>query len=216
MSTFTPARNPMGQNLGVTDVLLQRPDAPSIDVVATFKNAFEMVKTYPAETVGGMVAVIMITMIINFVLAFATGIVMGIVVAIVGDAGSGITTAVTVLQVIVQLFTTVISAVLMGGYNIMWLRMIRGNTVSFQNMMDVRPFVIAIGTTTILTNLAIGFSALVFILPGVFMVIPMVVEVSAGIALILQIVMFLMSLVLLVVPTVVALGLCMTQIVVVD
>ncbi|MEZ4462058.1 MAG: hypothetical protein R3E66_20530 [bacterium] len=189
MSTFTPARNPLGQNLGVSDILLQRPDAPSIDVVATFKNAFEMVKTYPAETVGGMVAVMVLTMIVNFVLAIVTGLVMGVVVTVLtkaGDPGSGMMTLVTVLQVIVQLFTTaiitVISAVLMGGYNIMWLRIVRGEEVSFNNIMEVKPFVIPPVLTTILMQVAIFFGYLALIVPGVIL----------------------------------AFGLCMTQIVVVD
>lgn len=170
MGSFAPTRNPAGQSLGADDIQLQREDAGKIDIVGLFTDAFETIKERPAETVGGGVALMAASFFVNIVLTIITSIIIGILAAVVGSSEAG-SYAVIGLQVVFQLFSVavlvLVQGVLGGGYNILWLRLIRGEEVSFNNFMDVKPFIIPLVLTTLLMQLAMGVGYVLLIIPGI-------------------------------------------------
>lgn len=186
MSSFAaPASNPMGQSLGVDDIELQNPAHPKVDIVATFTDALETIKQNPAEAIGGAMAIMFVTVIVNLVLALIQGVIVGILSAAMSQTGSEAAMyGVMAIQVGLQLISTVIliiiQGVLSGGYYIMWLRMVRGEEVSFNNFMDVKPFILPLVLTTLLMQLCIMGGMLLLIVPGIIIslgiwVAPMVV-----------------------------------------
>jgi uncharacterized membrane protein len=186
MSSFAaPASNPMGQSLGADDIELQNPAHPKVDVVATLTDALETIKQHPAEAIGGAMAIMFVTVIVNVILALIQGVIVGILSAAVSQTGSetamyGVMAIQVGLQLISTIILVVIQGVLTGGYYIMWLRMVRGEEVSFNNFMDVKPFILPLVLTTLLVQLCIFGGMLMLIVPGIIIslgiwVAPMVV-----------------------------------------
>ncbi len=173
MSSFaTPASNPMGQSLGVDDIELQNPAQPKVDLVATFTDALEIIKQHPAEAIGGAMGIMFLTLIVNLILSLISGVFVGLLTAAVGQTGSeGAMYAVMGVQVVVQIFVTVllvvVQAVLSGGYYIMWLRMVRGEEVSFNNFMDVKPFILPMILTALLLQFSMMVGMLLLVVPGI-------------------------------------------------
>ena len=186
MSSFAaPASNPMGQSLGVDDIELQNPAHPKVDIVATFTDAFEIIKQNPAEAIGGAMGIMFLTLVINVILALIQGVIVGILSTAMSQTGSeSAMYGVMAIQGVLQLFSTVIliiiQGVLTGGYYIMWLRMVRGEEVSFNNFMEVKPFILPLILTTLLMQLCIFGGMLLLVVPGIIIslgiwVAPMVV-----------------------------------------
>lgn len=172
MGSFAPTRNPAGQSLTADDLQLRRDHLPPIDVVGLFTSTVDVIKQYPGETIGGGVAVMGVAFVINIMMTIVQSIVIVALTAIAGDSEAG-GMVVFAMQIMMQLLSmailALVNAVLMGGYNIMWLRMLRGEDVSFNHAMDVKPFIVPLIISNLIMQVGIMLGMVLLIVPGIIM-----------------------------------------------
>ncbi len=168
-----PTANPLGGSLRKDDIQLKRLGPQAIDPVELIKGAFEFIKAHPLETAVLPIGVIIVFSIINQIVSFVANFVAATVGgslgnAIGGDAGQAVSIGITVVtSLVVGVVGQVIMAALMGGINIIWLRIIRGQSASINDAMAIKSFIVPLILTSIMGQFAITFGFLLLIVPGV-------------------------------------------------
>lgn len=141
------------------------------------QESFALITGRTEETVGYGVALLALNMGLNGFLQFGLQTALVILVMLCVAAMSVSETAGTLIlltggSVVVGVSTVLSLAVqtgIMGGYQVMWLKMLRKKDVTLDDVKLVRPFLLPLVGASLLSTLAILAGSVAFVLPGIFL-----------------------------------------------
>ena len=144
-----PASNPDGQQLGADDIQIERLHPTGFSLTDPITRAWELIKERPGDTLGYTFGVFALQFAVHMVFS----IVMQMVMMVVMLGGQAIMEANETLGAVIMFtglgifyiaFLTValgLGAVVQGAINIVWLRILRGQELSFEHLKEVRRFI---------------------------------------------------------------------------
>ncbi len=182
-SSFDSPRNPRDGHLPVDQVKLRRDTQPSTLYRGVFREAWELVKSKPVET-----------LVLSFLYLVFTGGAGGCNSPdFGGSGGTGSEQPPVDPQQIQEFFTSlefvewafiagllafgaimavvvfIVGTLVRGGANIYWLRLVRGQNAQFGDTIAVASFFLPLLIVTVVAAVGIGFGFVLLIVPGIIL-----------------------------------------------
>lgn len=170
-----PTTNSHGITRPANELSLVKPTPPDTSPRVIIEETFELIKSRPNESVGYGVALLALNMGLNmgvqfvvqavFALVFVAG--MGAMEAneMVGIGVLAGGTLISALIIMSSAFT--IQAVTMGSYQLLWLKMLRNQPMSLNDVKDIKPSIMPLVGASLLSSLGIMLGGAALVLPGI-------------------------------------------------
>lgn len=171
------AYNPPGQKLGADEVALGKAATQSLGAFDLLGDSWNLVKDKLLETVGGLLLAfgvaggVQMALSIGMYVFLMGGMVGGIAL---GEANSGIGAAVMFGGMAIAYLAMIIAMIVtqtlaMAAYQLFLLRVVRGQSTSFSDLKAIKPVIVPLLGSTILTFFAAFAGSMLLVIPGIIL-----------------------------------------------
>ncbi len=169
-----PTANPEGGNLGADDIQLHATTASHLSITDHISRAFELIKARPGETIGFTLAYLFIFALSLLPIQLVFGGTQFYVMNTVQNGQTpsmGVFAGLMVGAFLVLAVMMVVQAVLLGGLWILWLRLIRNQSIDFSDSFAVKQYAVPLMLGMLLQTLGVVAGTLLCYIPGIVLMV---------------------------------------------